>query len=96
MNRQTKRLMQKQGGDKPRAPERRFQPQPGAPELKKKRIGPRAYLGEVRAELKKVQWPTRKEVVNSTTVVLIAVVFMTALIFGFDYGSSKLVLFLFD
>ena len=29
-------------------------------------------------------------------VVLIAVVFMTALIFGFDYGSSKLVLFLFD
>jgi len=28
--------------------------------------------------------------------VLIAVVFMTTLIFGFDYGSSKLVLFLFD
>jgi preprotein translocase subunit SecE len=86
--------MQKQGGDKPRAPDRR-RPQPGG-DVKKEKIGPRQYLAEVRAELKKVAWPGRREVFNSTVVVLIAVVFMTSLIFGFDYASSKFVLFLFD
>ena len=95
MNRQTKRLMQKQGSDKPRAAERRTRPQPGA-DVKKERIGPRAYLGEVRAELKKVAWPNRREVINSTIVVLIAVVFMGTLIFGYDYLASKFVLQLFD
>ena len=94
MNRQTKRLMQRQGADRPAAPDRR--PQPGArDQVRRERTGPRQYLREVRAELKKVAWPNRKEVVNSTIVVLIAVVFMTTLIFGFDYGSSKLVLWLF-
>ena len=95
MNRQTKRLMAKQGSDKPRTPDRRQRPQPGA-DVKKERTGVRGYLGEVRAELKKVAWPTRKEVVNSTIVVLIAVVFMTSLIFLYDYLSSNFVLFLFD
>ena len=93
MNRQTKRLMAKQGSDKPRAPERKSQPQ-AAPT--KERVGAREYFGEVRGELKKVAWPTRKEVINSTLVVLIAVVVMTTLIFGFDYLSGKFVLFLFD
>jgi preprotein translocase subunit SecE len=85
--------MAKQGADKPRAPERRT-PAP-APATNEK-TGPKQYLSEVRGELKKVAWPTRKEVINSTLVVLIAVVVMTALIFGFDYVSSKFVLFLFD
>ena len=93
MNRQTKRLMQKQGGDRPRAPERKSRPQP-APQ--KERTGPRQYLSEVRAELRKVAWPSRREVINSTIVVLIAVTVMTSLIFGFDYFSAKLVLFLYD
>ena len=94
MNRQTKRLMQRQGADRPQRPDR-TRPTPSA-EQRKERTGPRQYLGEVRGELKKVQWPTRREVINSTIVVLIAVVVMTTLIFGFDYGSSKFVLFLFD
>ena len=92
MNRQTKRLMQRQGSDRPRAPERRPMP---SEQIKRERVGPRQYFGEVRGELKKVAWPSRREVINSTIVVLIAVVVMTSLIFGFDYGSSKLVLFLF-
>jgi preprotein translocase subunit SecE len=92
MNRQTKRLMQKQGADKTQAQQRRPQPAP----VQREKIGPREYLSEVKGELRKVAWPTRKEVVNSTIVVLIAVVVMTALIFGFDYVSSKFVLFLFD
>jgi preprotein translocase subunit SecE len=92
MNRQTKRLMQRQGADKPG--DKRARPQPGS-DVKKEKIGPRQFLSEVTSELKKVAWPTRHEVVNSTIVVLIAVVFMTALIFGLDYASSKFVLFLF-
>jgi preprotein translocase subunit SecE len=93
VNRQTKRLMQRQGGDRPRAPEQR---RPQAAPQQKQRVGIRAYLSEVRSELRKVAWPTRREVVNSTIIVLIAVIVMTSLIFGFDYGSSKLVLFLFE
>ena len=94
MNRQTKRLMQRQKSDRPRA-------RPSArpvPRLRRRRerTGPRQYLTEVRGELRKVAWPTRHEVVNSTIIVLIAVVFMTSLIFGYDYFSAKLVLFLFD
>ena len=94
MNRQTKRLMQKQGGDRPKAPEKRSRPQ-AAPQ-KKERTGPKEYVSEVRSEMRKVAWPTRREVVNSTIVVLIAVTVMTSLIFGFDYFSAKLVLFLYD
>jgi preprotein translocase subunit SecE len=93
MNRQTKRLMQKQGADKT-SPQQQRRPQP-AP-VQRDRTGPREYFGEVKAEMRKVAWPTRKEVINSTLVVLIAVIVMTALIFGFDYASSKFVLFLFD
>ena len=94
MNRQTKRMMAKQGSDKPRAPERKA----AAPQKEgsRERIGPRTYFSEVKGELKKVAWPTKKEVINSTVVVLIAIVVMTALIFGFDYLSGKFVLFLFD
>ncbi len=93
MNRQTKRMMQKQGQEKPGQPQQR-QARP-AP-VQRDKVGPREFFAEVRSELRKVAWPNRKEVVNSTIVVLIAVIVVTALIFGFDYLSSKFVLFLFD
>ena len=92
MNRQTKRMMARQGSDKPRAPERKTAPAQGS---KKERTSPRHFLMEVRGELRKVAWPSRQEVINSTIVVLIMVVVMTALIFGFDYASAKAVLFLY-
>ena len=63
---------------------------------RKERTGPRQFFSEVRGELRKVAWPTAQEVINSTIVVLIAVVVMTTLIFGFDYVSAKAVLFLYD
>ena len=96
MNRQTKRMMAKQGTDKPaaRAPGEKRRPPSAAP--KREKIGPRQYLGEVQGELRKVAWPTKKEVTNSTIIVLIAVIVMGTLIFLFDYGSAKFVLFLFD
>ncbi len=92
MNRQTKRMMEKQGADqRPRAPDRRPGPTPASD-----RVGPRQFATEVRGELRKVAWPSKREVVNSTIVVLIAVVVLGALIFGLDYLSSELVLFLYD
>ena len=60
------------------------------------RGNPINFVRDVRSELRKVAWPTKKEVINSTIIVLIAVVVMTTLIFGFDYASAKFVLFLFD
>jgi preprotein translocase subunit SecE len=100
VNRQTKRMMQRQGSDRPRSPEerreeRRNRTQAATAGPKRERVGPTEYLSEVRSELRKVNWPNRREVTNSTIIVLICVVFMTALIFGFDYVSSKFVLFLF-
>lgn len=85
-------MAQKQGADKPRAPERRTPNQTQTSD----RAGPRQFFSEVQGELRKVAWPTRTEVINSTIIVLIAVVVMTALIFGFDYLFAKGVLFLYD
>jgi preprotein translocase subunit SecE len=42
-----------------------------------------------------VAWPTRPETLNSAVVVLVAVVVLTAFIFGLDTGFSKFVLYLF-
>ena len=58
MNRQTKRMMAKQGTDKPARADAQDAPPAAAP-TKEKRTGPRQYLCEVRGELRKVAWPTR-------------------------------------
>lgn len=51
----------------------------------------RQFFREVVAEFKKVTWPTRREVANSTTVVII-VVFVIALYLGVvDVGLSRIV-----
>ena len=91
MNRQTKRQMAKSGTDRPRAPERRAPAQT----RDRERTSPKEFFSEVRGEMRKVAWPTRPEVINSTMVVLIAVIFMGALIFALDYSAAKFVLFLF-
>ena len=53
------------------------------------------YLQEVIAELRKVIWPNRKQMVTYTTVVLIFLVFMVALIGFTDLGLGKLVMMVF-
>jgi preprotein translocase subunit SecE len=47
------------------------------------------FLREVVAELRKVIWPTRKELVTYTVVVLVFVAFMVALVFGLDALFAK-------
>jgi preprotein translocase subunit SecE len=49
------------------------------------------YLRQVVAELRKVIWPNRKQMVSYTTVVLVFLAFMVALISGADIGLARLV-----
>ena len=53
------------------------------------------FFREVAAELRKVIWPTRKELVTYTSVVLVFVTFMVALVSGLDILFAKGVLALF-
>jgi preprotein translocase subunit SecE len=53
------------------------------------------YLAQVVAELRKVIWPNRKQMVTYTIVVLMFLVFMVALISLVDLGLAKLVMLVF-
>jgi preprotein translocase subunit SecE len=53
------------------------------------------YLLQVVAELRKVIWPNRKQMVSYTIVVLMFLAFMVALIGGVDYGLGRLVMLVF-
>jgi preprotein translocase SecE subunit len=48
------------------------------------------FIGDVRDEMKKVTWPTRKMVVTETIVVLVVLIFFTSLITGLDRLLSLL------
>jgi len=95
MNRQTKRLMQRQkatGQDRVEAMRQRRAVTATAGGERRRRTPIRQFLKEVRQELRKVAWPSRKELVGYTIVVLVAVVFLTTLVFGMDLTFSKVVL----
>ena len=53
------------------------------------------FLKQVVAELRKVIWPNRKQMVNYTAVVLVFLAFMVALIGLVDLGLAKLVMLVF-
>jgi preprotein translocase subunit SecE len=48
------------------------------------------YLKETRAELKKVNWPSRQEATNLTLIIIIVTTFMALLLGLIDYIFSKL------
>jgi len=56
--------------------------------LSEKRVGPFQNIGqflhEVRLEMRRVTWPTRDEIQNTTVITLIAMVFFAAYLFGVD------------
>ncbi len=91
-----KRMMQRQGQvGRDGEPVRREPPVRTAPRPADKRIKAGEYLRQVRAELRKVAWPTRKEVIHYSTIVLVALLLLTALIFGLDLALGKGVIWLF-
>jgi preprotein translocase subunit SecE len=46
---------------------------------------------QIVAELRKVIWPTRKELGTYTTVALVFILVMVAIVTSLDYGFTKLV-----
>jgi preprotein translocase subunit SecE len=63
--------------------------------------GIRQFWREVALEMKKVSWPTRTEVVNTTIIVVIAIFFFAFYLFladmvftyvikGIEYGAAKI------
>ena len=57
---------------------------------KREGSGPVKFMEEVRAELNKVSWPTKDELISYTGVVGLAVVIVCALIWVCDTAFAKL------
>ena len=96
MNRQMKRMQERQERrGRASVPDRQAAAQSarraagGAPTGPRKRTGARQFLKEVSLELKKVDWPTRRELGAYTVVVLVSVTVLTAFVFGLDLVFSK-------
>ena len=51
----------------------------------------RTFLTEVRNEMKRVTWPSRKEVYATTVVVILTSVFFGLYLFGVDLALNALV-----
>ena len=49
----------------------------------------RSFLSEVKAELKKVTWPSRKEVYSTTIVVIATSIFFGFYLWGLDLAFSR-------
>ncbi len=102
MNREQRRLLQRQGqlnaeGDPVASRPASRQPARRPAEAKRASLGSRAatYLKEVRIELGKVLWPKRTEVVRYSSVVLTTLVLIALLIFGLNLVFAKGVALLF-
>jgi preprotein translocase subunit SecE len=59
------------------------------------RTTPALFLRQIAAELRKVIWPTRKELVTYTVVCMVFVIFMVAIVTSLDYGFTKLMFWIF-
>ena len=55
----------------------------------------RLFLSEVRNELKRVTWPSQKEVYATTVVVILTSAFFGLYLFVLDYGINSLVQLIF-
>jgi preprotein translocase subunit SecE len=96
VNREQKRMMQRQGQvGADGAPAARRTTAQDVQRRRSDRATPREFFRQVREEMRQVSWPTRPEVVNYTSIVLFVLIFMTALIFGLGLGCSHFVAFLF-
>jgi preprotein translocase subunit SecE len=96
MNREQKRMMQRQGQVGADGTVSRRASAQDAAARRRPRASMSQFFREVREELRQVAWPTRDETKNYTSIVLGVLVFMTLLIFGLSYEFSKFVTFLFQ
>ncbi len=87
MNRELRRLAER---EEQRERDRRAQ-RPGKRRARH-RVNIVQFLSEVRTELKRVAWPTRRQVVVFTTVTLITAGAVTLYAFGLDLGFKRAIL----
>jgi preprotein translocase subunit SecE len=76
-------------GTAPQKPARSGRP------AKPDRTTPALFLRQIVAELRKVIWPTRHELVTYTTVALVFIMVMVAIVTSLDYGFTKLIIAVF-
>lgn len=57
-----------------------------------KRTPPKQFLREVRTELRKVNWPNRKELVTYTIVVLVVTTVLVGIVSAMDWGIREVIL----
>jgi preprotein translocase subunit SecE len=50
------------------------------------------FLREVRAELRRVNWPSRKQIVSYTVIVLALTFVLTSFVWGVDEGIRRIVI----
>ena len=51
----------------------------------------REFVQEVLAEFRKVTWPSREELLNSTTIVIVVTVVLAFFLGGVDIGLARVV-----
>ena len=74
------------------APEKRDRP---SRPTRAARTTPAVFLRQIVAELRKVIWPTRQELITYTTVCIVFVAVVMAYVAGLDIAFGKLVLLVF-
>ena len=62
---------------------------------KRDRTTPALFARQVAAELRKVIWPTRNELVTYTAAALVFVVILSTIVLTLDYGFTKLMFWVF-
>jgi preprotein translocase subunit SecE len=67
----------------------------GSGAAKRDRTAPSLFIRQVAAELRKVIWPTRNELVTYTAAALAFVIVMSAIVLSLDYGFTKLMFWVF-
>ena len=67
------------------------QPKSQTGQKRERRGGFRAFVGECWAELRKVDWPGRQQLISATIVVIIAVAITGAYLFFADWVSQRFV-----
>jgi len=68
---------------------------PGRAAKRGTRTTPALFVRQSAAELRKVIWPTRKELITYTVVCLVFVAFMVVIVTSLDYGFTKLMFWIF-
>lgn len=56
---------------------------------------PALFLRQVVAELRKVIWPTRNELITYTAAALVFIIVLSAIVLSLDYGFTKLMFWFF-